>query len=86
MAVVYPALVALLLDAGRLHFPNEGRVRAEYRSGAPMPPSFRGKQASPNAYSAQSTLTDPMRHEQAVSSFSVAAFATGPLGRRRSRR
>ena len=43
--VVYPALMTLLLDAGRLHFPNEGRVGAEYRSGAPMPLSFRGKQA-----------------------------------------
>ena len=34
----------------------------------------------------ENTLTAPMRHEQAVSSFSVAAFATGPLGHRRSRR
>jgi hypothetical protein len=55
--VVYPALMTLLLDAGLLHFPNEGRVGAEYRSGAPMPLSFRGNQASPNAYSAQSTKT-----------------------------
>jgi len=53
----YPDLMTLILDAGRLHFPTEGRVRAEYRSGAPMPLSFRGKQASPNAYSAQSTKT-----------------------------
>jgi hypothetical protein len=57
LVVVYPALMTLLLDAGRLRFPNEGRVRAEYRSGAPMPLSFRGKQASPKAYSAQSTKT-----------------------------
>jgi hypothetical protein len=57
LVVVYPALMTLLLDAGCLHFPNEGRVGAEYRSGAPMPLSFRGKQASPNAYSAQSTKT-----------------------------
>ena len=34
----------------------------------------------------ENTLTAPMRHEQAVSSFSVAAFATGPRGHRRSRR
>jgi hypothetical protein len=56
---------------------------------ASMPLSFRGEQASPNAYSAHSTknmLTALMRHEQAVSSFSVAAFATGPLSHRRSRR
>jgi hypothetical protein len=88
LGVVYPGLMTLLLDAGCLHFPNEGRVSTEYRSGAPMPLSFRGKQASPNAYSAQSTknmLTALMRHEQAVSSISVAAFATGPLGHRRSR-
>jgi hypothetical protein len=29
LVVVYPALMTLLLDAGRLHFPNEGRVGAE---------------------------------------------------------
>jgi hypothetical protein len=34
----------------------------------------------------ESTLTAPMRHEQAVTSFSVAALAPGPLGHRRSRR
>ena len=87
LVVVYPGLMTLLLDAGRLHFPNKGRVGAEYRSGAPMPLSFRGNQASPNSYSVQSTKNMLlMRHEQAVSSFSVAAFATGPLGHRRSRR
>ena len=34
----------------------------------------------------ENTLTAAARHEQAVSSFSVAAFATEPLRRRRSRR
>jgi hypothetical protein len=64
-------------------------LRAEYRSGGANSSEFpRQTGFAKRLLGAvdENPLTAPVRHEQAVSSFSVAAFATGPLGHRRSRR